>query len=55
MKGNVQVDEFVVGGKEIEKQGRSFDSKKSNVAFAIELADDGKIKRGYANVIIQPN
>ena len=26
MKGNVQVDEFVVGGKETGKQGRSFDS-----------------------------
>lgn len=51
MKGNVQVDEFVVGGKETGKQGRSFDSKKSKVACAIELTEDGKIKRGYANVI----
>lgn len=51
MKGNVQVDEFVVGGKETGKQGRSYDSKKSKVACAVELTDDGKIKRGYANVI----
>lgn len=51
IKGNGQVDEFVVGGKETGKQGRSFDSKKSKVACAIELTEDGKIKRGYANVI----
>ena len=49
--GNVQVDEFVVSGKETGKQGRSYDSKKAKVAFAVELTADGKIKRGYANVI----
>ncbi|WP_158728025.1 MULTISPECIES: IS1595 family transposase [unclassified Flavobacterium] len=51
MTGNVQVDEFVVGGKETGKQGRSYDSKKAKVACAVELTDEGKIKRGYANVI----
>ncbi len=51
MKGNVQLDEFVVGGKETGKQRRIFDGKKSKVACAIELTDDGKIKRGYTNVI----
>ncbi len=28
MKGNIQTDEFVVGGREIGKQGRSYDTKK---------------------------
>lgn len=51
MKGNVQVDEFVVERKETEKQGWNFDVKKSTVTCAIELTDDGTIKRGYANVI----
>ena len=51
MTGNVQVDEFVVGGKETGKQGRSFDSKKSKVVCAIELTETDGIKRGYANVI----
>jgi ribosomal protein S27AE/transposase-like protein len=51
MQGNVQVDEFVVGGKEIGKQGRSYDTKKSKVVCAVELTDQGKIKRGYAKII----
>lgn len=51
LSGNVQVDEFVIGGKETGKQGRSYDSKKSKVVCAIELTKEGKIKRGYAKVI----
>ena len=51
MHGNVQVDEFVIGGKETGKQGRSYDTKKAKVACAVELTDDNKIKRVYANVI----
>jgi len=51
MEGNVQVDEFVIGGKETGKQGRSYDTKKSKVACAIEITEQGKIKRGYARVI----
>jgi hypothetical protein len=51
MIGDVQVDEFVIGGKETGKQGRSFDSKKFKVVCAIELTDEGKIKRGYAKII----
>lgn len=51
MKGEVQVDEFVVGGKETGKQGRSYDTKKAKVVCAVELTDKGKIKRGYAKVI----
>lgn len=51
MTGDVQVDEFVIGGKETGKQGRSYDSKKSKVTCAVALTETGKIKRVYANVI----
>ncbi|MEM0575465.1 IS1595 family transposase [Flavobacterium sp. N6] len=51
MTEKVQVDEFVVGGKEIGKQGRSYNSKKSKITCVLELTADGKIKRGYANII----
>ena len=39
MTGNVQADEFVTGGKETGKQGRSYDSKKAKVACAVELTE----------------
>ncbi|QTE23899.1 IS1595 family transposase [Polaribacter cellanae] len=48
MKGNVHIDEFVVGGYEKGKPGRSYDSKKKKVVTAVELTDKGKIKRMYA-------
>jgi transposase-like protein len=47
MEGNVHVDEFVVGGKEEGKVGRSYDSKKKKAVCAVELTDEGKIKRMY--------
>jgi transposase-like protein len=47
MKGNVQVDEFVFGGKESLKQGRSKDSKKKKLIGALELNKTGKVKRVY--------
>jgi len=47
MKGNVQVDEFVFGGKESLKQGRSKDSKKKKLIGALELNTSGKVKRVY--------
>lgn len=47
MKGNVQVDEFVFGGKESLKQGRSKDSKKKKLIGALELSKTGKVKRVY--------
>ena len=47
MKGNVQVDEFVFGGKESLKQGRSKDSKKKKLVGALELTETGKVKRVY--------
>ena len=51
LQGDVHVDEFVIGGKETGKQGRSYDTKKSKIVCALELTKGGKIKRGYAKVI----
>lgn len=48
MKGLVQIDEFTVGGKEDGKQGRSYDAKRKKVVCAVELTDEGKVKRFYA-------
>lgn len=48
MDGNVHVDEFVVGGKETGKQGRSYSSKKKKTVCAVQLTPDGKVKRFYA-------
>lgn len=36
MEGNVEVDDFVVGGKETGKVGRSYDSKKKKAVCAVE-------------------
>jgi len=47
MEGNVHVDEYVVGGHEESKPGRSYDSKKKKSVCAVELTDDGKVKRFY--------
>jgi len=47
MGGNVHIDEFVVGGKEADKPGRSYNSKKKKSVCAVELTDDGKVKRFY--------
>ena len=46
--GQVHIDEFVVGGKESGKQGRSYSSKKKKATCAVELTEDGKVKRFYA-------
>lgn len=48
IKGSVHIDEFVVGGKETGKQGRSYSAKKKKACCAVELTDDGKVKRFYA-------
>lgn len=48
MEGNVHVDEFVIGGKEEGKVGRSYDSNKKKMVCAVELTDDGKVKRMYS-------
>ena len=48
MNGNVQVDEFVLGGYEQHKIGRSYDTKKKKAITAVEFTDQGKVKRMYA-------
>jgi ribosomal protein L37AE/L43A len=48
MDGNVHVDEFVLGGKDEGKVGRSYNSKKKKAVTAIQLTDEGKVKRMYA-------
>lgn len=45
--GTVQVDEFVYGGKETMKQGRSRDSKKKKIVAAVEISKKEKVKRVY--------
>src|SRR5680860_974809 len=47
MKGIVNVDEYVVGGHEEGKPGRSYDSTKKKAVCAVELTDKGKVKRFY--------
>lgn len=48
MKGEVHIDEFVIGGIEEGKVGRSYDSKKKKIVCALELTEKGKVKRIYA-------
>ncbi len=45
--GHVIVDEFVYGGKEDLKQGRSTDSKKKKVVAAVEIDTKRGVKRAY--------
>ncbi len=47
MDGNVHVDEFVLGGREQGKVGRSYQSNKKKAVTAVQLTDDGKVKRMY--------
>lgn len=46
--GDVHIDEFVLGGREVGKTGRSYDGKKKKAVTAIQLTKDGKVKRMYA-------
>lgn len=48
MDGDVHVDEFVVGGKETGKVGRSYAGKKKKITCALQLTEEGKVKRFYA-------
>ena len=48
MDGDVQIDEFTIGGKEKDKPGRSYDTKKKKIVGAVELSENGGIKRVYA-------
>jgi len=52
MDGEVHVDEFVIGGKEEGKIGRSYNAKKKKVVCAVQLTDEGKIKRMYSMKIL---
>jgi len=48
MDGEVHVDEFVLGGKDEGKTGRSYDGKKEKAVTAVQLTQDSKVKRMYA-------
>jgi len=48
MDGQVHVDEFVLGGVEKGKIGRSYDSKKKKAVTAVQLTPEGKVRRMYA-------
>ena len=48
MDGNVHIDEFVLGGREKDKIGRSYKAKKKKAVTAVELTKEGKVKRMYA-------
>ena len=45
--GTVYVDEFVFGGREDLKQGRSKDAKKKKIVAAVEIDEKRGIKRAY--------
>ena len=47
MTGQVFVDEFVYGGKEDLKQGRSKDSKKKKIVVVVEVDKKRGVKRAY--------
>jgi len=47
----VHVDEFVVGGMEEGKQGRSYDTKKIKAVVAVELTERQQVKRVYIKAI----
>jgi len=51
MDGEVHVDEFVVGGRDAGKPGRSYDSRKKKAVCAVQLTGEGKVKRMYAKRI----
>ncbi len=48
MDGKVEVDEFVVGGQESGKVGRSYGGNKKKVVCAVEFTDSGNVKRLYS-------
>lgn len=51
MEGDVEVDEFTVGGKEEGHQGRSRDAKRTKAVIAMEKSEGGGVKRLYINKI----
>lgn len=51
MEGLVHVDEFVIGGIEEKKPGRSYKTDKTKVVIAVELTEKQQVKRVYAKAI----
>lgn len=51
MKSKIRRSQFTIGGKEDDKQGRSYDFKKKKIVCVVELTGDGKVKQFYANKI----
>ncbi len=51
MDGHVEVDEFVLGGYEQGKVGRSYDAKKKKAVTALQLDENNKVKRMYVREI----
>jgi len=51
MDGEVYVDEFVVGGRDPGRPGRSYDGRKKKAVCALQLTGDGKVKRLYIKKI----
>jgi len=51
MDGEVHVDEFVVGGRDAGKPGRSYDGRKKKAVCAVQLTGEGKVRRMYARRI----
>lgn len=47
-KGYVHIDEFFVKGREEGKIETSYNTKKKKVVCAMELINDGKVKRMYS-------
>jgi len=43
LEGTVHVDEFVLGGVEKGKIGRSYDAKKKKAVTAVQLTEEGKV------------
>lgn len=48
MDSIVHVDQFVLGGREKDQIGRSYNANKKKAITAVELTDEGKVKRMYA-------
>lgn len=51
LEGSVHVDEFVIGGYEENRPGRSYNTNKTKVIVGVEISDQRKVKRAYAKVI----
>jgi transposase-like protein len=51
IEGDVEVDEFVVGGHESGKVGRSYHTKKKKAVCAVEFSNTGNVKRMYVRKV----